>query len=1382
MVKTLLKSARREIRQSLGRYLAILAIVFLGVGFFAGLRTCQPSMAATGIRYLAEQRLFDFRLLSTLGFTEEDVAYFAGLDGIETARGAVYADFLTETGDGEEIVIKAHSLTDGINVPRLRAGRMPEAANECLADLRRFGEEDLGRTLTVSANNDEDTRELLHCGEYTIVGLILSPYYLNFERGTSSIGSGSVSGYIYIPEDGFDFEAYYEIFLTMKNPAEAYSDAYQEQIDALKPEIEEAIDRRAGLRYDTIYADAMSEIQDAEIDLADGWDEYRSERADAEQELDDAHRELTDGEAEYADGVKDYEQGRSDYADGLLDYEDGQQKAADAEQEIADAEKELADAEQEIADAQKELTDARQELDDGWAEYEQGRIDAQKELDDAHQKLLDGEKEYQDGEAEYADGLRQLSEAEEELKDAEKQIQDGERELLGGERELLDGLRELEDGERELAEGEQELAEGEQELEEARQQLEEAKKQLDEAEAQLEEAKKQLDEGEASYSQVQQLYASGEQLAQGLSAAMGMPLDAGTLMQYLAAGTIPELNAAADAALQGSGSSAAELTAAWQAAESQLGAPLSSESIAGLRSTLDQGREDYASGAAEYESGKAEYQAGLTEYQAGEQEIISARQQVAEGRAELEKGRQEWEEGRKELEEGRKELEDGRRELEDGRRELEDARAELIDGRKELDDARRELDDGWQEYYDGEAEAREELSKAYRELSDGEQEYADGLREYEDGVAEFQDGQRELDDGRRELADAWEELAGARRKLEDAKRDLEKAPGELADARQELDDGWREYNDGRAEADAEFADAEEELTDAERKLADAYEDLRALKHATTYTLTRSENTGYVCFENDTSIIEAISMVFPVFFFLVAALVCMTTMTRMVDEQRTQIGVLKALGYSNGQIMGKYLFYSGSAALAGSVSGFFAGSYALPWVIWEIYGIIYGFSTLDHVFLPGLMLVSFGAALLCSMGATYLSCRLELKRQAAELLRPKTPRAGRRVFLEYITPLWRHLSFLHKVSVRNVLRYQSRLVMMVLGIGGCTALLVTGFGIRDSIQHVADYQFDEIQLYDYAVTFQDPQTEQSAAEYLTAYGWLPEDGKLIHSGSIDVLHGGVSKSVFLVIPASGALDRFVSLHSGEEALPCPGVDEVVINAGLAENMGISLGDVIQLRDEDYGTLEVTVSGIADNYVQNYVYLSPETYRKQYDEEPEYNALYVLGHEGADPYEEGALLLEDDGVSNVGINQATRDQVDSMLSRLDYIVIVVVACAGALAFIVLYNLTNINITERVREIATIKVLGFYQNEVAAYVFREINMLSVLGSLAGLGMGKALHGFVMAQIQIDAMFFPGRVTALSYVVSLCVTMLFTFGISLGMRPKLHKIDMAESLKSIE
>ena len=444
--------------------------------------------------------------------------------------------------------------------------------------------------------------------------------------------------------------------------------------------------------------------------------------------------------------------------------------------------------------------------------------------------------------------------------------------------------------------------------------------------------------------------------------------------------------------------------------------------------------------------------------------------------------------------------------------------------------------------------------------------------------------------------------------------------------------------------------------------------------------------------------------------------------------------------------------------------------------------IYGFAPLRQLFLPDLAAVSFAAALLCSMGATYLACRVELSRQAAELIRPKTPRAGKRIFLEYITPLWRRLGFLHKVSVRNVLRYRSRLVMMVLGIGGCTALLCTGFGIRDSIKNVAGDQFGEITLYDYAVAFQKEQTAESAAAFLEEAGWSASDGLLVHSGSVDVAAEAGSKSVYLVVPAEGSVEGFLSLHSGETPIDYPVAGEVVVNIGLAENLDLHVGDTLELRDSALGTMEATISAVADNYVYNYVYLSPETYAQQLGELPEYNTLYVLGREDADPYEEGAVLLDQEGVSNVTINQATRDQVENMLSRLDYIVLVVVLCAAALAFIVLYNLTNINITERIREIATIKVLGFYQNEVASYVFREINILSLLGSLVGLGMGKALHAFVMEQIRIDAMFFACRISLWSYAFSFLMTMLFTVLISAAMRPRLRKIDMAESLKSIE
>ena len=1290
MVRTLLKSSLREIRRSLGRYLAILAIVGLGVGFFAGLRGSQPAMMATGVDYLARQRLYDFRLLSTLGFTREDVDRFAALEGVEAARGAVYTDFLVQLEDGEEHVFRAHSLTEGVNLPSLKAGRMPEAPDECLADARYFGEDALGGVFAVSDSNDEDTRELLHCGAYTIVGVAWSPYYLNYERGTSSLGSGSVAGFVYIPEDGFDFEAYYEIYLTLEEQPDAYSDAYDQRIDGLKPAVEALSEERADLRYETLYADALEELQDGEREVADGWDTYRSERSDADGELADAYRELTDGEREYRQALEDYEQGRRDYADGQREYADALQKLADAEAELADGEAELADgeekladAEREIADGQRELEDARRELDEGWADYNEGKADAEAELAEAYEKLTDGEREYADGLTEYEDGAAQLDEARAELEEGARTLQDSSLQLGDAQRALDAAWTELQAGQQ----------------------------QLEESAVQLDAARTQLEQGEEEYK-------AGYQLLEQTAQQMGVPVE--VLL----------------ATPQG-----AALTAA--------------------RAELDRGWETYRSGLAQYEAGLAEYEAGSEAYWANAKQVEAAQRQLDQG----------WQE------------------LAEGRQEIADAQAELDEARAALEEAREELDQGWSDYNEGRADADAELAEAYEKLTDGEAEYAEGLAELDDGRRELEDARAELAearekraDGRRELADGKAELADAGRELRDARKELERAPGELADAREELDDGWREYNDGRAEADEEFADAERELREAEEELADAREKLADLKTASTYVLTREENTGYACFRSDTSIIEAISVVFPVFFFLVAALVCMTTMKRMVDEQRTQIGVLKALGYGNGQIMGKYLFYSGSAALIGSTAGYALGANGLPWIFWEIYGIIYGFAPLKRVVLPGLLLLSVGAALLCSLGATWLSCRVELSRQAAELIRPKAPRAGRRVFLEYITPLWRRLSFLYKVSARNVLRYRSRLVMMVLGIGGCTALLATGFGVRDSIKHVADDQFEEITLYDYAVSFQEAQTQASAEAYLARCGWSAEEGLLVHSGSVDVLTEAGSKSVYLVVSSTGSVEGFLDLHSGEEPVPYPGPGEAVVNVGLAENLGIAQGDAIQLRDGDLGTLDVTVSAIADNYVFNYVYVAPETYRQQLGQVPEYNALYVLGHQEADPYGEGAVLLEDDDAGSVAVNQATREQVDNMLSRLDYVVAVVVLCAGALAFIVLYNLTNINITERVREIATIKVLGFQQNEVAAYVFREINILSLLGSLAGLPMGKWLHAFVMEQIQIDSVFFACRITPLSYLLSLGMTMLFTLAISLGMRPRLRRIDMAESLKSIE
>ena len=617
----------------------------------------------------------------------------------------------------------------------------------------------------------------------------------------------------------------------------------------------------------------------------------------------------------------------------------------------------------------------------------------------------------------------------------------------------------------------------------------------------------------------------------------------------------------------------------------------------------------------------------------------------------------------------------------------------------------------------------------------------------------------------RELADARTELDES---VAEAERELADARREIADAEREIADGWDDYYEGKAEAERELADARSELAELERP--------------EVYVLGRGTNTGYVCFENDADIIAGISKIFPLFFFLVAALVCITTMTRAVDEQRTQVGVLKALGFSSGSIMGRYMLYSGSAALIGCTLGFFAGSYAIPAVIWKTYQIMYSLGDMTPYFNLPLGAASTLSYLAVSGAATYLACRHELRGVPAELLRPKPPKSGRRVLLERVGFIWRRLSFLYKVSIRNIFRYRQRLFMMVLGIGGCTALLLTGYGIRDSIKDVVGFQYGEISMYEYTVSFADAQDGQSLAEFEADFAGELEDVQLVCDMNMDVDVGGTTKLSHVVAPAAGRLEGLVDLHFDGRAVPWPETGEAVICVNLAETLGLKAGDTITLRDEDMNTLTLTVSGIFENYVYNYIYVSMETLTQQWGEAPELKTVLANPAPGRGVNETAAKILDYDGVSAVSSAQEMRQRIGGMMSSLDYIVWLIVACSGALAFIVLYNLTNININERIREIATIKVLGFYRNESSSYVFRENMMLTVLGALAGLPAGVLLHRYIISRVRVDLMYFSARIFPVSYLYAFGFTLLFAVIVDVFMYFRLERINMAEALKSVE
>ncbi len=997
------KTTFREIRQSFGRYFAILAIIALGVGFFAGLKVTKPMMLASAGDYLTQNQFYDYRLLSTLGFEEEDVEALAAKEDVRAAQGAVSVDILFQNAAGNESVIKAHSLTDRINGLHLVAGRMPERGNECVVDSLLYQESAIGSTVVLSENNTEEDLENFAYREYVITGIVESSYYIQFERGNTSLGNGMVSGYMYLPLEGFQTDYYTEIFVKFDEDFPLYSDEYQDFLEEKEPL----------------------------------WEAYCEEQ----------------GERRY------------------------QEILAEANDELADAEREL---EEKKADAQKELDDAKKELEDARAEIE------------------DGEKSIEEGWDELAEAERTLSQKETELAEAEEAVARMEAELANGEAAL-----------------------------------------------------------------------------------------------------------AGQAALLGEN---------------------------------------------------------------GEAQLAQARMELEAAKAQLEAARAQTEEGNLKLAESRNEL----------------------------------------------AEAEKTLKEKEQELEEAKAEWADGQREYEEALAEY----------------------------------------------------------------------EEETADAEREIEDARQEIADIARPDTYVLGRNTNIGYVCLESDASIVAGIANVFPIFFFLVAALVCVTTMNRMVEEQRTQIGVLKALGYGEGAIMGKYLFYSGSAALTGCVGGFFLGTWLFPQVIWIAYRMMYRMGSLQYLFDWKMALVSLIAAMACSMGATWLSIRYEMREAAAMLMRPKSPKAGKRVFLERVPFLWKRLNFLQKVSVRNIVRYKKRFFMMVIGISGCTALLVTGFGVKDSVTNIAERQFDEIHLYDLNIVLKDGTGEERTEELrrILAEDYAGESQTAMET-TMDLVTKEQVKAVNIIVAKEpGEIGAFIDLHTGEkEPLSYPGPGEAVITDKISETYGLKVGDTVTLRDENMKEIHATVSGICENYIYNYVYLNPATYEEAMGR-PDCRNLYVKLPEEADPHETAAAVMQEENVTSVTVTQDIRVRISSMMGSMNYIVLLVIASAAALAFIVLYNLSNINITERIREIATIKVLGFFRKETASYVFRENIVLTAIGCGLGMILGKLLHLYVMHEINIDMVSFDIHVSAAGYLLSIFLTFAFTWGVNLIMSGKLEKINMAESLKSVD
>ncbi|MBQ8927336.1 MAG: FtsX-like permease family protein [Oscillospiraceae bacterium] len=990
-----------------------------------------------------------------------------------------------------------------------------------------------------------------------------------------------------------------------------------------------------------------------------------------------------------------------------------------------------------VEDAEAELLDARKELADKRAEGEEELEDARQKLDDARQELSDAEREILDGEAELADAKTELDENGEKLEDAKAQLADGRVKLDESKAQLSDARAELDEAKAQIDENEQKLEDARAQLGEAKAQLdagnaelEKSRTQLDGAKAQLRDSKAQLDTADA------QLSENEAQLADGQA-------------QLLAGQREWE---AANESVQSQQSALAAQKETLVQQQAGLAAQLADPALpAQQRAAL--------------EAAAAQVTAGLTQIAQGEVQLEAAGQTLTVKRGELAAAAQTLETGRAALSQGRAEYEAGLARYAEGLAQYEQGEAAYAQGRAQLDAAQEAYAQGLAEYESGAAQ----LAGGRAAYEAGEAQYADGLAQYEAGEAEYEKSLDAYEDGRAQ----YEEGLAA----------YEEAVTALADGRAEYEDGLAEYEDGLAEYEDGRAEFDEKIQDAEEKLSDAQDELDDLEVPDTYVLDRSANIGYACFESDSQIVEQVARVFPIFFILVAALVCMTTMSRMVEEQRTQIGVLKALGYGDGAVMGRFLVYAGSAACAGCVFGYAVGTVLFPQVIWMSYELMYITLPMPYLFDPVLAGGALVLSLLCSLGITWLTCRVELTRTAAALMRPKAPKAGKRVFLEYLPFLWNRLKFLHKVSVRNMLRYKGRFFMMVIGISGAAALLVTGFGLKDSVAGFAQVQYEEILTADASAALSAQESEGLSPELESVLGQTASEYLPMHEGSWDLVTQTQVKGMDIEVALGENIAPFMHLRTLRgEPLSLPGDGEALVSNSVSERFGVHTGDTITLRDETMRELHVTVTGVFENHVYNYVYLAPETFEHQLGEMPECNAVFLNFPEDTDIYKAQAALSALDEVTNVLLFDELKVRLGNMMSSLNYIVALVIGCAAGLAFIVLYNLTNINITERIREIATIKVLGFFRRETSAYVLRENIALTAIGTAVGLLLGILLHRFVMQQIVVDLVSFRIRVEPLSFLISAVLTFSFSLLVNAVMGIRLERINMAESLKSVD
>ena len=832
---------------------------------------------------------------------------------------------------------------------------------------------------------------------------------------------------------------------------------------------------------------------------------------------------------------------------------------------------------------------------------------------------------------------------------------------------------------------------------------------------------------------------------------------------------------------------------------------------------LSKAKKDFDKGKKEYEENKLKSENEIKE---AENKILDASEQIEDGKAQL---KNEKKRAFEQIEEGKVKLASAETDLKNGQKKYQTAlkkfnsnkktaESEIKKAESDLEELSNQIDDlkngnkliekQLQNEQLSEVE-RSELENKLNEnlyiLSVMQQKYKDGTDKLESSKSELLLGEKKLKETKATLEASEKKIANEKTKLKSseklAEEKFKKAEEELYQRENQIEEAKLELKENKAKlktelnkAKKELQEAEEKIADGEEKIKDAKKQIKKIEKPTLYILDRDSHQSFVEYEGCANSIDALAKIFPVFFFAVAALVCLTTMTRMVDEQRINIGTLKGLGYKTSQISKKYILYALIACITGSILGLAIGFSVFPTVIFFAYGMMYSIENIVYVFSIPIAIGITSLALIIITLSAYMACRKELKETPAILMRPKAPKSGKRILLERVPFIWNRFSFISKVTVRNIFRYKKRFLMTVLGIAGCTALILTGFGIKDSIEMILTGQYGTLFKYDMSLVIQSDMTDKQIYELRKNLSDIDEINKYeffsYENGDIKV--NNTTKEITIVVPENlEKMDKFIHLQDRKTQNPIELNNKgIVLTEKIARDLGVKAGDEIELINSDDKKAKIKVSHITENYISHYAYISPENYIKLFEKDLDFNRVIGILNNPSVKIEDklSKKLFDIETIDGITFNTASKETFHNTIKNLNYVVLIMIISAGALAFVVLYNLTNVNISERIREIATIKVLGFYDKEVSAYIYRENIILTIIGTVVGLGLGTILHKFIMVTVEIQSMMFGRVIDMSSYFIAAVLTIVLSLFVNLAMFYKLRNVKMVESLKSVD